>query len=476
MNRTHWGAVFSFLSESFVAHSEAFNKLRDSNQYVMVTGVPVFDAHAEFDKDGNLLRKFGKKELQEICDKTNKRAESTGTLALLSPGHTIPSIDGKPAKETDQPKPWGVCDGFRVEKFGKENKDCIFVDWLIQKEKSDEAKSFPHRSIELWPKDGIIDWIAQLRRTPQRDLGLLRWSREANRSVPVESPRLFSQIGTELCSVLRYDYKSPSGDLKLCYSMENSINSLELNAMPLKYEADPTLAPDAMGSSVPEDKRKQDEEQAEHDKFCKHCDRYMKEKYKPEFHAQYAMPEQEEHKEDADNSKLNAAEGAPSEASSGSTFLPGEDKKDEEKVHMSKNFTKENEQIHYARFQKELESHKAEIASLKAKNDESEKKARYARAEQKVQAFVAKGYKMLADYDREQFANLNEEGQAKYAKMIEETRKQDDYGFPVQGPMIPTTEGNRGDPLHYRKISEQAVEMAEKDGISFQDALAKLKN
>src|SRR5207249_1423516 len=45
------------------------------------------------------------------------------------------------------------------------------------------AKSLPHRSIELWPNDSKIDYVAHLRRSPQRDLGILMFSRDSHKSV-----------------------------------------------------------------------------------------------------------------------------------------------------------------------------------------------------------------------------------------------------------------------------------------------------
>lgn len=164
-----------------------------SDEYVRVPAVPLFDTHDEYDAQGNVVRRFGAAELQQIAARCNARAAHTGDLSPFGAGHTFDDQYDKTgrlvykAREDEQPAPMGYLHNYTVQPYGPEGKLAICADFYVRKRLTDNRgqpvdglqylKTFPRRSVELWSEDGIIDWVAVLRRTPQRDLGLLTYAR-----------------------------------------------------------------------------------------------------------------------------------------------------------------------------------------------------------------------------------------------------------------------------------------------------------
>ena len=193
--------------------TESLENITASGEYVCVPNVVCFDEHDEFDRTGKLVRRFDRNKLQKIVDKCNAREQATGDLAVIAPGHSRDDI----TNEEHQPPIWGYAANYRVGTFGPQQKLGILCDYYVQKKittaKGDVVdgptyiRSFPRRSIELWPDSpsipeharNTIDWHALLRRSPQRDLGLmaysmtptgkLRYQMEAAMPDPVEEPR-----------------------------------------------------------------------------------------------------------------------------------------------------------------------------------------------------------------------------------------------------------------------------------------------
>src|SRR5690242_14229299 len=164
-----------------------------SDEYVRVPCVPIFDEHDEYDAQGQPVRRFGAAELRTIAGRCNARAQQTGDLSPFGPGHTFDDVYDKAgrliykAREEDQPPPWGYLHNYQLARYGPEGKLAVCADFYVKKQLTDNRgqpvdglqylKTFPRRSVELWAEDGIIDWVAVLRRTPQRDLGLLTYAR-----------------------------------------------------------------------------------------------------------------------------------------------------------------------------------------------------------------------------------------------------------------------------------------------------------
>lgn len=193
--------------------ANSLKKILEGGDHETLNGVPIFDAHDEYDDKGKLLRKFGRPELERIAAATNAREAKTGDLALIGPGHTI---DGAP--ETSQPPPWGYARNFRTGTFGPQNKLGLLADLIVRKDRKAEALTYPRRSIELWTRDHIVDWIALLRRTPERDLGLLAYSREHGLSVLPPAAPLFYDPTRQHQAAARL---SPDG--KLRYAREFNV-------------------------------------------------------------------------------------------------------------------------------------------------------------------------------------------------------------------------------------------------------------
>lgn len=172
---------------SFDPTLASLDRIRNSPDYVLVRNIPVFKEHTQHSAKGGAVRHFGAKELQRIVDRTNDRLK-TGDMSPVGLGHTKDDAD-----ESDQPPVIGYADRFRLGRFGPAQTLGILADFYIRKDMKAKAATFPRRSVELWMKDGFIDWIALLRRTPQLDLGLVTFSRQSGRDGPLYYDRAGSQ-------------------------------------------------------------------------------------------------------------------------------------------------------------------------------------------------------------------------------------------------------------------------------------------
>ena len=147
------------------------------------TGREVEDPAAHRRAGGRLVKKhrrFGRAELERIASNCNRRT-ALGDLCPITLGHTDPDQPD----ETAQPEIVGYARRFRVGYDRRRGKWMLYADYYIRADRDDEARTFPRTSVELWPDPGeeIIDPIALIRRTPQRDLGQWVYSRRSNRRV-----------------------------------------------------------------------------------------------------------------------------------------------------------------------------------------------------------------------------------------------------------------------------------------------------
>lgn len=133
-------------------------------EYTLHSGREVFDEHDEHGKDGEVVRRFRKEHLESIAKRSNERTRR-GALCPLTLGHTRDGAD-----EKSQPEIVGYAQNFRVSYSADHGRHVLLADFYIRKDKEADAQTYPRVSVELWPKDGILDPIALLRRTPQRDL------------------------------------------------------------------------------------------------------------------------------------------------------------------------------------------------------------------------------------------------------------------------------------------------------------------
>ena len=168
--------------------------LVDPEQYVFLPEREIFDEHVEEDEepvrtpDGKprvdaegrpvtrkVVRRFDRARLQLICDRSNAR-DRMGALAPLTLGHTIP---GEDVPEGEQPEPVGYARNFKVRYNEQDGRHVITADFYVKKDRWAEASTFPRTSIELWPSQLIVDPVALIRRTPDRDLPQWTYTRSA---------------------------------------------------------------------------------------------------------------------------------------------------------------------------------------------------------------------------------------------------------------------------------------------------------
>jgi hypothetical protein len=143
--------------------------------WVIVRDVPVFDEHRETAQkaaDGNEVwpaEDFDRDELEAYARSMNAR-DKAGTPAPITIGHTTSDPN-----EKHQPEIVGYARDFKVGRFGPKNRLGILATFYYHRDKYDEAKTFPRVSVERWRQGKVFDPIALLRRTPQRDLGVISY-------------------------------------------------------------------------------------------------------------------------------------------------------------------------------------------------------------------------------------------------------------------------------------------------------------
>ncbi len=233
--------------------ADTLKQLLAGGDYDAYPEVAIFDVHKEYDAKGNLVREFTPEKLQKIADLNNARLAS-GNPGFLGPGHTIPPMTNREGivvrpKETDQPPPWGLLGELKVAPHGPDGKVCLVAKRLyvkkLAKSKDGESftsqeimASFPRRSIELWG-DGTIDWLALLRVTPDRDLGVTIGA------TPAQYQKFLQDAPWAVLKDRLYLDNRRGRIAKAAFSLDGKLRySLEESPMP-----DPTIQPDATAST-----------------------------------------------------------------------------------------------------------------------------------------------------------------------------------------------------------------------------------
>lgn len=151
------------------------------DQYVVKHNVPILDEHDLVDDEGRVLVNLDDSFLQRVARNNNQRIKETGDETPIIVGHTK---DGLP--ERHQPEIVGWASNFRVRRLFKTGRKAIFATMRFLKDKIQVVKQLPRRSVELWLKKMVIDPISLLgSTTPERDLGLLRFSKDNQTYSPV---------------------------------------------------------------------------------------------------------------------------------------------------------------------------------------------------------------------------------------------------------------------------------------------------
>lgn len=157
------------------ANTRPANTPFPADQYATFANVPVFAEHETKARDGRTLR-FGRRELQAVCDRCNRRIRETGDYAVTCLGHT--SDPDSPVQK--EPEVIGFAGPFRLGMIGQpgqRQRYAILADFHILKEDVGKFKKHPRRSPELWLEDNydemFLDPIALLgAEAPRLDMGL----------------------------------------------------------------------------------------------------------------------------------------------------------------------------------------------------------------------------------------------------------------------------------------------------------------
>lgn len=147
-------------------------------EFVTISNVPVFAEHEATVQDHRRVR-FGRDELQKVCDRCNERISTSGDYAAITIGHT-PNQEAK-QRGAQSPPVIGFAGPFRVGTIGEPGKKAryaILADFHVYRKDADLLKRYPRRSPELWLEkryeDMFLDPIALLgAELPRLDMGLL---------------------------------------------------------------------------------------------------------------------------------------------------------------------------------------------------------------------------------------------------------------------------------------------------------------
>jgi len=140
----------------------ALRELDQPGKYIVRHSVPVFVEHT----DPKTGEPWDRQKLNRLATNSNRRATENGTPTSIVIGHT-------PGRKEEEIVHVGYARNYRVGRFGPKQKLGILADFYYKPDLYSKAMQFPHRSIELWTDDMIIDPVSLLARTPQLDLGLL---------------------------------------------------------------------------------------------------------------------------------------------------------------------------------------------------------------------------------------------------------------------------------------------------------------
>lgn len=458
------------MADSSTTSLELLKRGIASGEYVKIPDVPMFDVHDEYDtrrylRDpqtkeakpnpnfGKLIRRFDAARLQAIVDKNTKRMNDSGDVAPFGPGHTIPDPN---VPETLQPPVWGYAVPERVGSFGPSgHKVGILGSLYARAEFADKVKrDFPRRSIELIPGEEFIDWVAILRRSPQRDLGNLSYSRDSvfytaaqARFCPWETPDAFRPYSD---ATGQHALTAAIGaDGKLRYSLDNT----EEDPMPDL----PNMPPPGAGApGAPDMGQLPPEEQKKADMYWK----YMRDS-KPELKKmcdQYA----------AENPAGGAGGTPPGFPGANNMAPPGGGPPvglpDDDKLRMQR----ETMDGRVARLE-------AELQASRAREQEAAKAARYARAEQRLRGLgnlhmdLPTEVEMLYSMPDEKWANRLDYMAHHYQ------RTDSPIGTPNTWITVPGSPGDDTNPDSAKNVEHRRIAtryMRERPGCTFEQAMA----
>lgn len=445
--------------------------------------VAVLDEHLLTDEEGKPIEQLTPEILQRIADNNNKRIKDTGDYCPIVIGHTK---DGD--HEKDQPEVIGFAGPFKVKKFFNTGKKALFARWRVFKDKVDLLRKFPRRSVELWVSRWEIDPISVLgATTPDRDLGLVRLSRGGERSQTQECPMDPNQIAQQVVALLQQtdEWKFLSSLKQEAEGMEEEAPApgADQNVPPeMGDETGGEMAPEGAGMEDPNGGPPMGDETTDAE--------YEGEDLPPgdeEVPQQMAAPVRGKpqgpniysqtggQKGDAQKVYQKAA-ACGSAPSGGNTFVPSygtKKKMARPAVTPAKPSQPESDRIRLARMERETH------AARQAMNEMRVQLARATREKDFVQ-LEAEGYLLDRDEELDAVSNLSDDQYGEYlVKLKRNYRKApsslapglSDRPSPVQLSRHPQARQASS-----KARTMEAVDLATRKGIKFEEALTQLTN
>lgn len=148
-----------------------------ANEFTTIPNVPVFAEHETVTRSGRRL-KYGRRELQLMANRCNRRIQESGDYAGLTIGHT-PNKE-QMAQGMPMPELVGFAGPFRIGTIGEGERTryAILADLHVFNDDVPKVRKHPRRSPEVWLEGNyeqqFLDPIALLGAEPPRlDMGLV---------------------------------------------------------------------------------------------------------------------------------------------------------------------------------------------------------------------------------------------------------------------------------------------------------------
>jgi hypothetical protein len=150
-------------------------RFRDPSQWGTVKyGVPVFAPHRRSAKvNGRQVEiDVTSDDLQDLADKAQRLESEDGVPLRLTLGHINQEL---PEADPRQPPLVGYARNVQVGTYGPKGKPCLTADIYIFRERYEQARDFPFRSVDYLPSVDEVRGVALLKRDPFLNLGVVTY-------------------------------------------------------------------------------------------------------------------------------------------------------------------------------------------------------------------------------------------------------------------------------------------------------------
>lgn len=142
-------------------------------EFVFEPGVALIDEHEGARTHKGKALKVDAAMLERIAANQNDIYKHKKCPVFVGLGHTK---DGEHVSETDQPPIVAYATNLRVEPFRTTGKRALFADLHFKREHQSAIRDYPGRSVELYPESEEIPFLALLRKVPERNLPVIKFS------------------------------------------------------------------------------------------------------------------------------------------------------------------------------------------------------------------------------------------------------------------------------------------------------------